>query len=158
MRILHFSDIHLPLRLRSVPLKDWLSKRSIGGLHLLLGRAASFSDGPEKVAALDRFRQEIAADLVICTGDYTALGTPAELRKARQAVQPLTQAPLGYADVPGNHDFYAFDLLRGKRWEENYDDNFGDTFQTDLPEYLVDGGRWPFVAIFHFKRDPLTFC
>ena len=91
MRILHFSDIHLPLRLRSVPLKDWLGKRMIGGANLLIGRAGRFADGPKKIAALARFRRQIAADLVICTGDYTALGTLAGLRKARQTVQPLME-------------------------------------------------------------------
>ena len=143
MRILHFSDIHLPTRWRSVPLKDWLGKRIIGGGNLLIGRAKQFADGPEKLVALDRFRRQIAADLVICTGDYTALGTLAGLRTARQAVQPLMEAPLGYVNVPGNHDLYVFDVLRWKRWDET----FGDTFGTDLPQHLVDG-VWPFVRLF----------
>jgi 3',5'-cyclic AMP phosphodiesterase CpdA len=142
MRILHFSDIHLPPRLLGVPFKDWLSKRIFGGANLIFGRAGRFADGPEKMVALDDFRREIAADLVICTGDYTALGTRAELRRAREAVQPLMQAPGGYIHVPGNHDLYVFDVLRTKRWEES----FGDTFKTDLPHHLVDGA-WPFVQL-----------
>ncbi|MHC4223993.1 MAG: metallophosphoesterase family protein [Planctomycetota bacterium] len=143
MRILHFSDIHLPARLLSIPFKDWMGKRMIGGANLLLGRARAFLDGHEKIVALDRFRRELEVDLVIFTGDYTALGTRAGLREARKAVEPLMQAPLGYVNVPGNHDVYAFDVLRQKRWEES----FGDTFDTDLPHYVVDGGRWPMVRL-----------
>ncbi len=100
-------------------------------------------DGYEKLVALDRFRRELDVDLVICTGDYTSLGTRAELQDARKAVEPLMQAPLGYVNVPGNHDIYVFDVLRQKRWDES----FGDTFGTDLPQYVVDGGRWPFVRL-----------
>jgi 3',5'-cyclic AMP phosphodiesterase CpdA len=143
MRILHFSDIHLPVRLRTVPLKDWVGKRLIGGANLLLGRAQDFAAAPEKVVTLDLFRRELSVDLVICTGDYTALGTRAELKAARQAVEPLMQAPLGYINVPGNHDIYLFDVLREKRWSEH----FGDTFVTDLPKYRVDGSPWPFARL-----------
>jgi len=143
MRILHFSDVHLPLRLLSVPFKDWMGKRMIGGANLLFGRAREFIDGYEKLATLDRFRRELEVDLVIFTGDYTALGTRAELRDAREAVEPLMQAPLGYVNVPGNHDIYVFDVLRQKRWAES----FGDTFDTDLPHHVVDGGRWPLVRL-----------
>ena len=143
MRILHFSDIHLPARLLSIPFKDWMGKRMLGGANLILGRARKFAGGHEKLVALDRFRRELDVDLVICTGDYTSLGTRAELRNARKAVEPLMQAPLGYMNLPGNHDIYLFDVLRQKRWEES----FGDTLHSDLPHYVVDQGPWPFVRL-----------
>jgi 3',5'-cyclic AMP phosphodiesterase CpdA len=143
MRILHFSDIHLPARLLSIPFKDWMGKRILGGANLVLGRARKFAEGYQKLVVLDRFRCELDVDLVICTGDYTSLGTRAELRNARKAVEPLMQAPLGYLNLPGNHDLYVFDVLRQKRWEEN----FGDTLHTDLPHYAVDQGHWPFVSL-----------
>lgn len=143
MRVLHFSDIHLPLRWRKVPARDWLGKRLIGGMNLLRGRGAVFDDGPEKVAALDGFRRELGVDLVLCTGDYTSLGTEWELRNARERVQPLMQGPLGYVHVPGNHDFYARDVILKDRWAEA----FGDVIETDLPEYRVDGTSWPFVRL-----------
>lgn len=143
MRILHFSDIHLPLRLGTVPFRDWMGKRLIGGANLLLGRAEYFAEARQKMIALDRFRRELPVDLVICTGDYTALGTSAELKAARQAVEPLMQAPLGYVNVPGNHDIYLSDVLRERRWGEH----FGDTLVTDLPASVVDGGPWPFVRL-----------
>lgn len=141
MRVLHFSDVHLREPAGAVPLRDWLGKRLIGGANLLLGRRHAFDDAPAKVRALDTFRREQDVDLVICTGDYTALGTRGEIQLAREAVEPLTRAPLGYVHVPGNHDLYALDVLRQKRFREH----FGDTLATDLPEHLVDGGPWPIV-------------
>ncbi len=143
MRILHFSDIHLPPRLLSVPFRDWFGKRVIGGANLFLGRGREFADAREKIVALDRFRRELEVDLVTCTGDYTALGTRTELRNARQALQPLMQAPLGYVHVPGNHDVYLFDVLRRRWWDES----FGDTLWSDLPECVVNGEPWPLVRL-----------
>jgi len=142
MRILHFSDPHIGIRLRNVPLQRWLSKRALGGLHLFLGRGRYFLEAREKLAALDEFRREQRIDLVICTGDYTALGLERELRDARAAVDPLLRAPLGYIGVPGNHDLYIADVVRQKRFEKF----FGDTMGTDLPDSLVNE-HWPQVRL-----------
>ena len=143
MRVLHFSDVHLREPAGAVPFRDWLGKRLIGGANLLLGRRHHFDDAPAKVAALDTFRREEGIDLVICTGDYTALGTLGELELARKAVAPLMEAPLGYVHVPGNHDLYVSDVVRQRRFGRQ----FGDTLQTDLPEHLVGDGPWPLVRL-----------
>ncbi len=143
MRVLHFSDIHLHEPIGTIPLRDWLGKRLFGGANLLAGRQKSFAQAAGKVAALDTFRRDQQIDLVICTGDYTSLGTRRELRVARQAVEPLMQSPLGYIDVPGNHDIYCFDVIREGRFLES----FGDNLATDLPEYGVEGEPWPFVRL-----------
>ena len=89
VRILHFSDIHVGLRLSEVPLGKWFSKRAVGGLNLLLGRRNLFSEAREKLAALADFKRGHAIDLVIFTGDYTALGLGGEYGAARAAVEPL---------------------------------------------------------------------
>ena len=52
MRILHFSDIHLPLRLRSVPIRDWAGKRLVGGANLALGRL--YDNKAELLLVLER--------------------------------------------------------------------------------------------------------
>jgi hypothetical protein len=33
VRILHLSDVHVPVPLSAIPARDWLSKRAIGGLN-----------------------------------------------------------------------------------------------------------------------------
>jgi 3',5'-cyclic AMP phosphodiesterase CpdA len=143
MRVLHFSDIHLQLSFRRVPLTDWFGKRAFGLANLLCGRSRHFADVSGKLAALDRFRREHAVDLIIFTGDYTALGTRSELEAARAAVAPLMQAGLGYVHVPGNHDIYTSDAVRERR----FSDVFAETLGTDLPEYRVGDGPWPVVRL-----------
>jgi 3',5'-cyclic AMP phosphodiesterase CpdA len=143
VRVLHFSDIHLQPSFRGVPLSEWLGKRLVGYGNLRLRRWKYFVDAADKVVALDRFRSEQDVDLVICSGDYTVLGTEGELRGARAAVDPLTRAPRGFVNVPGNHDIYTWDVVRDRR----YYNHFGDTLETDLPEYLVRSGPWPVVRL-----------
>ena len=142
MRILHYSDPHIPTPLRRVPLGKWLSKRAIGGANLLLGRYRYFYDGVRKLEALARFSEEQQVDLVICTGDYTALGLNHEYEEAVRVTRPLMQASSGYIHVPGNHDYYITDAFRNKRFQTY----FGHTLQSDMPEYQVDD-PWPIVRL-----------
>ena len=142
MRILHFSDPHFDLSLSRLPLKKWFGKRAIGALNLLAGRGRHFDGAEQKIAALNRFKDENNVDLVLCTGDYTALGLDAELREAAEFVAPLMNAPLGYITVPGNHDIYAKDVIK----HQYFSRYFGAAMQTDMPQYCVDG-PWPFVRL-----------
>jgi 3',5'-cyclic AMP phosphodiesterase CpdA len=120
-----------------------LNKRVIGAANLALRRGHHFAAAREKLAALARLADEQAIDLVICTGDYTALGTDVELAAARQAITCLTQRPGGFLTVPGNHDLYLHDVVREGRFERH----FGDFLTSDLPERCVDG-PWPYVRLF----------
>jgi 3',5'-cyclic AMP phosphodiesterase CpdA len=142
MRILHFSDPHFDLSLRTLPFRKWFGKRAIGALNLLAGRGRFFDEAEEKITALNNFKNENEIDLVVCTGDYTALGLDAELRNAAELIAPLTDAPQGFITVPGNHDIYAIDVIKN----HYFFDNFGAAMHTDLPEYCTDG-IWPFVRL-----------
>ena len=75
------------------------------------------------------------------TGDYTSLGTEPELVYARQTIEGLTKAPLGFLTVPGNHDLYL-----NEEDQSGFDKYFGDVLGTDLPELSVDG-VWPQVRL-----------
>jgi 3',5'-cyclic AMP phosphodiesterase CpdA len=141
MRILHFSDIHIATPWVEVPWRKWIGKRSLAFVNLLAGRARRFAEGRAKLAALERFRREQRVDLVLFTGDYTALGLEAELAAARAVVEPLMAAPLGFVNIPGNHDLYLHDALRG-RWFERH---FGDTLRSDLR--VGSDGTWPLVRL-----------
>ena len=108
----------------------------------MLRRRSFFQDAPRKVRALARWATENHVDLALCTGDYTALGTEQELRYAREVVEPLTHAPLGYVTVPGNHDWYLPDSVAGRY----FDRHFGSFLTTDIPELASDDG-WPRVRL-----------
>lgn len=140
MRVLHISDVHVDVPLWAVPLRGWWNKRLLGGANYLFRRSRHFRDVRRKLEALDRFRLEWDVDLVLCTGDYTVLGTEAELAAARRLIDPLTHAPRGFVTVPGNHDVYVPDAVgRFERF-------FGDFLETDMPEHRIDG-CWPVVRL-----------
>lgn len=104
LRILHFSDVHVGIEIRHMLWKKWFSKRAIGAINLLRGRAKYFDEAEQKIQALIRFKDENEIDLVIHTGDYTALGLQSELMLSKKMVEPLMQKPERYITVPGNHD------------------------------------------------------
>jgi 3',5'-cyclic AMP phosphodiesterase CpdA len=142
MRILHFSDIHIGTLWRGIPVQKWMGKRAVGAANLLAGRHREFLENETKLEALAEFRRAEAIDLVLFTGDYTALGLEPEFVAARRAVEPLMDAPQGYVNVPGNHDIYLLDVVR----ERTFERHFGDTLHSDLPGYQTDGA-WPLVRL-----------
>ena len=142
MRVLHFSDIHLLTSLARLPLADWLGKRLIGGANLLLRRRPKFKGGRRKVEALLGLCRSHDVDAVIFTGDYTTLGSVAELEYCRSVVEPLIQGPWEYVNVPGNHDLYLPDCVRERRFERF----FGDTLHSDL-DVAAGGAAWPLVRL-----------
>ena len=122
--------------------KRWFSKRAIGAINLLRGRAKYFDDAEEKMQALIRFKEANNIDLVIHTGDYTALGLESELKLAKTLVAPLMHPPQTYITVPGNHDIYVHEGNSHYRFSEQ----FCSVLQNDLPEYCR-GGHWPLIRL-----------
>lgn len=143
MRVLHLSDVHVTIPLGQLPWRQMLNKRFIGAANLALRRGRHFAQAREKLASLATFCAEQQVDLVIATGDYTALGTDPELAAARSAIECLTHQPRGFVTVPGNHDVYLHDDVRERRFERH----FGDLMHSDLPERCVDG-PWPLVRLY----------
>ncbi len=140
LRVLHISDLHLDVPLEELSAPRWVPKRILGGLNLRLNRSRHFRGVREKIQDLERFRLEHGIDLVLCTGDYTVLGTESELAAARAAIAPLLNAPQGFVTVPGNHDVYVEDSVG------RFERHFGGLLETDWPEYRVDG-VWPIVRM-----------
>jgi 3',5'-cyclic AMP phosphodiesterase CpdA len=143
MRILHYSDVHVDVPLSDVPLRDWLGKRLIGGLNHTLRRRAHFLEARQKLAALAVFAKNEDVDLAIGTGDFTILGTHAELAAASAAVAPLGELPLGMVTIPGNHDLYLHDGVKDDRFAKY----FGKWCTTDRPD-LASADGWPLVRLF----------
>ena len=136
LRVLHVSDVHVPVPVGAIPAADWLSKRAIGGLNYLLRRGPRFAEAEAKLAELGRFAADEAVDLVVASGDFTVLGTEPEHARARQAIRPLAGRPEGLFAVPGNHDVYLDDAVRAERFRRH----FGDlVLAADLPSLAVDG-------------------
>jgi 3',5'-cyclic AMP phosphodiesterase CpdA len=142
MRVLHLSDVHVTVPIREMPWRRMLNKRLLGAGNLAFRRGPHYARAREKLIALGRLAAEQDVDMVICTGDYTALGTEPELAAARQAIEPLLGRRLGFATVPGNHDVYLPDAVRTRSFERH----FGALLASDLPDTRVDG-VWPYVRL-----------
>lgn len=141
MRILHFSDIHLGLGVRRVPLSDWPGKRLAGGANLIRGRGRRFARAAEKTRRMVQFAEDLEADLVLCTGDLTALATEAEMLAAHLILEPLLESGR-FVAIPGNHDLYTRRDVKQRRFEAH----FGKALTSDLPELRSDG-PWPIVRL-----------
>lgn len=128
MRIAHLTDVHF---LRPPPFSALFGKRALGGLNLLLGRARYF----DADTTVPRIVSDVLAsgpDLVVFTGDLSALSQDAEWIAARAALEPLLAA-VPTVILPGNHDRYTFDAMASRAMERH----FG-------PWML--GGRWDTAA------------
>jgi 3',5'-cyclic AMP phosphodiesterase CpdA len=142
VRVLHFSDIHVSLGLGRVPMRDWPGKRVAGGINFLRGRGRRFERALEKLDRLAEFASSGEVDLVVFSGDVTAMGTRAEFAAARAAIEPLVKSPAEFVCVAGNHDLYTRTVVRQKRFERT----FAGLLDTDLPATCVDG-PWPVVRL-----------
>ncbi|MEE8554608.1 MAG: metallophosphoesterase family protein [bacterium] len=105
-KVIHISDPHfhrLPTRAA-----EWMSKRGIGALNLMLRRAHQHP--------LARARKMVEAirsqpwDHLVITGDLTQLALDAEFALAREILEPLLEGGAERVTVvPGNHDRYVDD-------------------------------------------------
>jgi 3',5'-cyclic AMP phosphodiesterase CpdA len=141
-KILHFSDIHIGFSLKKLRPHKMLNKRAIGLMNLLRGRAKYFDDADIKVKALARFKKEYGIDIVINTGDYTALGLEHELEMARELVDEFMHPLHNYVTVPGNHDIYVLEADSHYRFSAN----FCNVLHSDMPQYCRKG-HWPLVRL-----------
>lgn len=136
LRVLHVSDVHVPVPVSAIPVSAWLSKRAMGGLNYLVRRGPRFAAAEQKLAELGRFAEAEGVDLVVASGDFTVLGTEVEHELARRAIAPLTQRPSGFFAIPGNHDVYLADAVRAERFRRF----FGDlSLPADLGSLATDG-------------------
>jgi len=108
IRLIHFSDIHLPPPHARWALGDWFSKRATGWFNLrCLGRGRRFALADRAVTALATDLQQRQPDHVVFSGDATSLGFEEEMAHAAELLRvgkPSTPAGLA---VPGNHDYYT---------------------------------------------------
>lgn len=141
MRILHFSDLHIGLGLRKVPFFDWPGKRIVGGLNLLRGRGRRFAEAARKALALVELDEELRSDMVLCTGDLTALATHKEFEAAQELLEPLPDDPR-FVVTPGNHDAYTRPTVREGRFRQYFENGI----RTDLPDLCTDG-PWPVIRL-----------
>ena len=138
MKIIHISDSHECSRPGSV--SAYFDKRIVGFFNYAFRRRFLHDQGQLSKAVGHVLEEK--PDVVVCTGDITSTGQPAEFAKALERLEPLyTSAGMLFLYVPGNHDAYvsngpcrraledAFFKLNGERWRLD-----------DLPVKIEKGG------------------
>ena len=118
IRLAHLSDIHIttnPLGWRS---EDWFSKRLTSWLNFrLLGRGNRFRQAEEVLTTLIQDVQQRGVEHILFSGDATALGCEAELRRAAELLN--VNGSKGLA-VPGNHDYLTIGAERSGLFERYF--------------------------------------
>lgn len=139
--LIHLSDPHfhaLPRRVR-----DWLGKRGVGALNLLLNRRRQFPR--ERARRLVRQVAALDWDHLVVSGDLTQLGLRHEMELAWREMAPwLARGAERVTIIPGNHDRYT----PGDEAPGPFDEVFGD-FSPQGPERFCAKrltGRWWLAA------------
>src|SRR5436190_10093776 len=104
IRLAHLSDIHIASSPLDWKLRDWFSKRFSSWLNYRLGRARQFACAEEVLTRLIEQLPGRQIDHVVFSGDATALGFAAELRRAADVLRIHDLGIPGLA-IPGNHDY-----------------------------------------------------
>lgn len=139
MRIGHISDIHI-LDLGKHSPFEFLNKRLVGGLNLLLNRSQAHS-----AAVVERaieHLEELGVDHIVVSGDLTNLALDPEFAAARSIIDTIEDATDRVSVVPGNHDYYTPDAVKARRFENHFE----PFLESDLPDYQLDGG-YPFCHL-----------
>jgi 3',5'-cyclic AMP phosphodiesterase CpdA len=120
VRLAHVSDIHVTAADCAWRPRDWLSKQMSAWINLrLLGRGLHFRHTDQVLAALaDELRQRDFHRIVF-SGDATAMGFEAEVRRAAQLLGVGAEELPGLA-VPGNHDYCTHVSMRSGHFERHF--------------------------------------
>ncbi|MDD2239579.1 MAG: metallophosphoesterase [Kiritimatiellae bacterium] len=109
LRILHFSDVHLPVPPGAYRPPDILHpKRLLAALNYALRRGSKYADALQKLNGLNDFLRREPVDYILYTGDTLNFGLQREYTVAApRLAETLALARQGALTVPGNHDLYT---------------------------------------------------
>jgi 3',5'-cyclic AMP phosphodiesterase CpdA len=108
IRLAHVSDIHITASPLGWKWRDWFSKRYLGWINFRwLGRRFRFRQAEDVLAAMVADLRQRGPDRLIFSGDATALGYEAELKRAVALLGLTDGNPCSGLAVPGNHDYYT---------------------------------------------------
>ena len=142
LRILHFSDVHLPFPGGAFRTPEiFHPKRLVALLNFYLRRGSKYAAAVQKLNGLNDFLRREPVDYALYTGDTLNFGLEREFTEAApRLAETLGLARRGALAVPGNHDLYVGSS------SALYRRHFAPLFRTDLPEAATPTGfplvRW----------------
>lgn len=142
LRILHFSDVHLPFPPGSFRTPEMLHpKRLVALANFYLRRGSKYAAALQKLNGLNEFLRREPVDYILFTGDSLNFGLEREFTAAApRLAETLALARRGALALPGNHDLYTGASLVHHR------KHFAPLVRSDLPEAATPTGyplvRW----------------
>lgn len=118
INLVHITDLHFFSQ--GLTLSHFLSKRFLGYFNWILNRRRRFD-----FSFADRFFTRLKQQkprAVIISGDLTVTSDLKEFEVARQFVDRIRSVGVPLYLIPGNHDYYTFESVRRRRFEEFFDD------------------------------------
>jgi len=143
----HVTDPHFRGSLAGAGPADFLNKRAVGALNLVVNRTRK-----HKMQLLEALRQDMRAqapDHLALTGDLSNVSLPGEWRAALAWLDTCGLEPASISVIPGNHDAYVEDVVASRAFEKL----FAPYMTSDLPPAASAGADYPYVQI----RDGIAF-
>jgi 3',5'-cyclic AMP phosphodiesterase CpdA len=138
LRVVHLSDLHLPLREEARP-HELANKRALGWLNLKLNRGRA-----HRLEILEGLLAGVAeerADLHVVTGDLTNLALDREFADTARLLDRFGLTPENTALLPGNHDRYTItadlDATFERGFRAFFEEDLGRT--RDYPRTRIAG-------------------
>ncbi len=121
VRLLHFSDLHLPVRRFGWRVRDSFSKRMAGWMNVrLLGRGYRFRYARTVLEALRRDFAERQPDHIVFSGDASLLAFDQEFAEVADLLGVHDASLPGGITIPGNHDTYLPKVVKLERFEHYF--------------------------------------
>ena len=105
----HFRSPDLKGALRGTRLHDFVGKRAVGALNVVVNRRRKHK--MELLEALGEDLRRERPDHLALTGDLSNVSLEAEWREALRWIEGTGRAPSDVTVIPGNHDAYVPDVV-----------------------------------------------
>lgn len=158
LRIAHLSDPHFS-HITFHP-KQFLSKRWIGNLNLLLHRKKSYQT--EHLWHLPELFKQLEVETAFITGDFSSTSLDEEFSDGRRFCFAFSERGIPLHVVPGNHDCYTKEAVRKSRFYAFFPPG-ADLRKRRVERVLLGKGWWyigldcavvspPFCSYGHFFK------
>jgi 3',5'-cyclic AMP phosphodiesterase CpdA len=144
----HVTDPHFRGSLAGVTPMDFIGKRALGGLNLVVNRRRH-----HKMELLEALRLDMRAqtpDHLALTGDLSNVSLPGEFRAALAWLDTCGLESAAISVIPGNHDAYVQAVVASREFEKLFAPYMTDDLQVAEAAPRAD---YPFVQI----RDSIAF-
>jgi len=154
LRIAHLSDLHFSKF--SYGLTQFLSKRWLGNLNLLINRSCDYHQ--KRSFSLPKLLKSLGVTHVIITGDLTTTSSQKEYVIAASFIQRLKNQGFDVFLIPGNHDHYTKHSYKSKLFYDFFSSKFSEN-AFNLKDHGVTSHKlregWTLVALDTSLATPL---